>query len=450
MKKRKTLLLIYAASKWRKGFLNNIATRYQPISMGIIAALTPKDWKIKLIDENFREFRYYPADLVGITAFTSTVTRAYEIAKIYRENGTPVVLGGIHASMMPDEALQYVDSVVTGEAESVWPQLIQDFENGDLKRIYRGILQPLIKSPRPMRSLFHPGYIFASIQTSRGCPMDCDFCSVTAFNGKHYRFRPIDDVMVEFEEIPQRLVFILDDNLIGHNKTTYERAKNLFREMIKHKLNKNWIGQSSINFADDEELLYLAAKSGCKLIFLGIESEIPDELTQAGKRFNLQRGVDSYNKVFRKMNKYGIDVIAGFMFGWDNETPEIIRERTKYINSCKANSIQVTVMTPLPGTRIFEQLKEQDRLLYTDFPEDWQRYDYYEMLFKHNKVDAAVLEAHIHEAWRKIFSPQQIWRRTFRTFRQTKSLSASLWSYNSNYDFSRIIGIGVNDPNQRY
>lgn len=450
MKKRKTLLLVYAASKWRKGFLNNIATRYQPISMGIIAALTPKDWKIKLIDENFREFRYYPADLVGITAFTSTVTRAYEIAKIYREKGTPVVLGGIHASMVPDEALQYVDSVVTGEAESVWPQLIQDFENGDLKRIYRGVLQPLIKSPRPMRSLFHPGYIFASIQTSRGCPMDCDFCSVTAFNGKHYRFRSIDDVMVEFEEIPQRLVFILDDNLIGHNKTTYERAKNLFREMIRHNLNKNWIGQSSINFADDEELLYLAAKSGCKLIFLGIESEIPDELTQAGKRFNLQRGVDSYNKVFKKMNKYGIDVIAGFMFGWDNETPEIIRERTKYINSCKANSIQVTVMTPLPGTRIFEQLKEQNRLLYTNFPEDWQRYDYYEMLFKHNKVDAAILEAHIHEAWRKIFSPQQIWRRTFRTFRQTKSLSASLWSYNSNYDFSRIIGIGVNDPNQKY
>jgi tryptophan synthase alpha subunit len=147
MKKRKTLLLIYAASKLRKGFLNNIVTRYQPLSLGIIAALTPKDWKIKLIDENFREFRYYPADLVGITAFTSTVTRAYEIAQMYREKGTPVVLGGIHASMVPDEALQYVDSVVTGEAESAWPQLIQDFENGELKRIYHGILQPMIKSP---------------------------------------------------------------------------------------------------------------------------------------------------------------------------------------------------------------------------------------------------------------------------------------------------------------
>jgi radical SAM superfamily enzyme YgiQ (UPF0313 family) len=441
MKKRKTLLLIYAASKLRKGFLNNIVTRYQPLSLGIIAALTPKDWKIKLIDENFREFRYYPADLVGITAFTSTVTRAYEIAQMYREKGTPVVLGGIHASMVPDEALQYVDSVVTGEAESAWPQLIQDFENGELKRIYHGILQPMIKSPRPMRSLFHPGYIFGSIQTSRGCPMDCDFCSVTAFNGKHYRFRSIDDVMIEFEEIPQRHVFILDDNLIGHNENTYERAKNLFREMIKRKLNKVWIGQSSINFADDEELLYLAAKSGCRLIFLGIESEIPDELSQAGKRFNLMRGVDTYNNVFKKMNKYGIDVIAGFMFGWDNETPEVIKERVKYINGCKTNSIQVTIMTPLPGTRVFEQLKDQGRLLYTNFPEDWQRYDYHELLFKPNNLNADILQAHIHDAWEKIYSDGQILRRTIRTFKQTKSITASYWAYTSNHDYRRILGI---------
>jgi radical SAM superfamily enzyme YgiQ (UPF0313 family) len=443
MKKKKTLLLIYAASKLRKGFLNNLTTRYQPLSLGIIAALTPDDWKIKLIDENFREFRYYPADLVGITAFTSTITRAYEIAALYRNQGTPVVLGGIHASMMPDEALQFADAVLTGEAESTWPQLIQDFEQGNLQRLYRGTMKPLIHSPRPRRDLFHPGYIFGSIQTSRGCPMNCDFCSVTAFNGSHYRFRPLDDVMAEFNEIPQKHVFILDDNLIGHNKKTGERAKNLFREMIKHKINKHWIGQSSVNFADDDELLYLAAKSGCKLIFLGIESEIPDELSQAGKRFNLSRGVDSYNKVFRKMNKYGIGVIAGFMFGWDNETPEIIRERVKYINSCKTNSIQLTIMTPLPGTRIFDQLKEQGRLLYTNFPDDWQRYDYHELLFKPNTLDAWLLQTHIHRAWEQIYADKEILRRTIRTFRQTGSLSASYWAYHSNHDYRRILGIGV-------
>ena len=154
---RPTLLLIYPANQLRKGFLANRDTKYQPLSLGIIAALTPSHWRVKIIDENFRAFRYYPADLVGLTAFSSTATRAYEIASVYREKGTPVVIGGIHASMMPDEALQFADSVVVGEAESVWGKVISDFEQGQLQPLYSGQLLHMKNSPRPRRDLFNTG-----------------------------------------------------------------------------------------------------------------------------------------------------------------------------------------------------------------------------------------------------------------------------------------------------
>ena len=195
------------------------------------------------------------------------------LAKIYREKGIPTVIGGIHASMCPEEAGRFVDCVVTGEAESVWPKVIEDYSNGLLQKRYTGALTDLIKSPKPRRELFHPGYIFASIQTTRGCPMNCDFCSVTAFNGSHYRYRPIDEVIDEMEEIPQRNIFILDDNIVGNTTKAQARAIELFKAMIAGGIKKNWIGQASLNVADNEEVLKYAAESGCRMLFIGIESE---------------------------------------------------------------------------------------------------------------------------------------------------------------------------------
>ena len=246
-----------------------------------IAALTPPGWKVKIIDENFRNFSYYEADFVGFTAFSSTVSRAYELAKIYRDKGVPTVIGGIHASMCPEEAAEFVDSVVIGEAESIWPQVISDFEGKCLKRIYKGSLPDLIHSPKPRRELFHPGYIFASVQTTRGCPMNCDFCSVTAFNGSKYRNRPIDEVVDEMEEIPQKNIFILDDNIVGNTAGAQARAIELFRAMVDRGIKKDWIGQASLNVADNEEVLKYAAKSGCRMLFIGIESEREDQIGRA-------------------------------------------------------------------------------------------------------------------------------------------------------------------------
>lgn len=435
MEKRKTLLLINPALRTGSGFIVNKDTRYQPLSLGIIASLTPSDWKVKIIDENFREFKYYEADFVGLTAFSSTVARAYEIAQIYREKGIPTVIGGIHASMCPDEAGHYVDSVVIGEAESIWHAVIADFESNQLKKTYKGSFTDLIQSPKPRRELFHPGYVFASIQTTRGCPMNCDFCSVTAFNGAHYRNRPIDEVMDEMEEIPQRNIFILDDNIVGNTKKAQERAIELFKAMIDRGIRKDWIGQASLNVADNEEVLKYAALSGCRMLFIGIESEREDQLKDVNKRLNAKMGVNSYDEVFKKMHKYGIAVIAGFIFGWEDDTRERIDHRVRFTRSCHADSIQSTFMTPLPGTKLFDRLKREHKLVMDNFPNDWKYYGYEHLVFRPDTIDREEMEAYILKGIDKVYSPTFLKWRMIRTWYRTGNFITAYWSYMSNWNY---------------
>jgi len=200
--------------------LGNIrATAFPPLNLPYLAAVTPGHYRIEVLDENVEPFTYRAADIVGITAYTSSVYRAYQIASIYRRKGIPTVIGGIHASMMPQEALRYCDAVVTGEAENIWPKVLQDFESSRLQRQYAGELTCLDTLPFPRRDiLLNPKYRWGSIQTSRGCPMNCSFCSVTAFNGRRFRRRPLDAVIEELRQIPQKMIMITDDNIIGHGE----------------------------------------------------------------------------------------------------------------------------------------------------------------------------------------------------------------------------------------
>lgn len=439
-------MLINPANKSGSGFIINKDTRYQPLSLGIIAALTPPDWKVKIIDENFRDFRYYEADFVGFTAFSSTVSRAYELAQIYRERGIKTVIGGIHVSMCPDEASRFVDSVVIGEAESVWLQVIRDFEAGTLRPVYKGSLTDLIRSPRPRRDLFHPAYIFASIQTTRGCPMNCDFCSVTAFNGSHYRDRPIDEVIDEMAEIPQKNIFILDDNIVGNNAKAQARAIELFRAMIDRGIRKDWIGQASLNVADNEDVLKYAAKSGCRMLFIGIESEQEDQLSGANKRLNLRMGVNSYDHVFDKMHKYGIAVIAGFIFGWENDTPERIDHRVAFTHRCHADSIQTTLLTPLPGTRLFERMQREGILVLNNFPDDWKHYGYESLVFRPATMDRIEMQEYIFKAFDKVYEPGFLKRRMLKSWWRTGSFITAYWSYMSNWNYRSMAFGNIKRP----
>ena len=235
---------------------------WKPLGLLALAALTPPEWNITVFDENVRipDYGALPRpDLVGITAFTSQANRAYEVAADFRRRGVPVVMGGIHATMCPDEAAARVAAIVTGEAEPIWAQVLSDVQRGALQSRYAGAHADMAAIPPARHALLTGGYAFGSIQTTRGCPLNCSFCSVTAFNGYKYRQRPIADVIREFATIPEKHVLIVDDNLIGTNREHLARAKELFRAMLGAGLRKQWIAQVTINMADDEELLALAS-----------------------------------------------------------------------------------------------------------------------------------------------------------------------------------------------
>jgi radical SAM superfamily enzyme YgiQ (UPF0313 family) len=308
---------------------------WKPLGLLVLAALTPPDWEITIIDENLgpRDYSALPRpDLVGISAFTSQASRAYEVAGEFRALGVSVVMGGIHASMCSQEAQEHVDAVVTGEAEGVWAQVLSDARRGQLRKTYDGRHVDMAEVPQARHDLLSEGYAFGSIQTTRGCPLNCSFCSVSAFNGNRYRHRPIDHVIQELRSIRQKWVLVVDDNLIGISAAHVARAKELFRAMIQADLGKNWIGQVTVNMADDEELLDLAVRAGCRGVFIGFESPTPEGLKEVGKKFNLLKGRD-FRQSVRRIRRHNILVAGSFIMGLDSDKPGIGRRIAKAAGS---------------------------------------------------------------------------------------------------------------------
>jgi len=436
---KKKLILINPLNPERSGFAIDRSSRYPPLGLAIVAALTPKDWYIRIIDENFQQFRYREADLVAITSFTSTAPRAYEIASVYREKGIPTILGGIHASMMPEEALKYVDTIVTGEAESAWPRLIEDFLAGKLQQRYTGELLDLKHQPLPRHDLFHPAYIFSSVQTSRGCPFNCDFCTVTAFNGSHFRERPIDDVIEEMEMIPNQNLFLVDDNICGYGKRSRERAITLFKEMISRNLQKRWFSQASLNFGDDDELLHYAAKSGCRLIAIGIEVETEAGLSEFNKQLNLTKGVENFEKIFRKIQKHGISVLGNFIFGLDSDKPEDLKHRMRYILKSRIDAAQISILTPMPGTQVYNKMAREKRLGFKNFPDDWKYYHGGDVVYYPKNMMPSKLSGIFTESISRIYKKRILLWKLFRTFFKTHRLGASLWAFMSNSHYRNML-----------
>jgi radical SAM superfamily enzyme YgiQ (UPF0313 family) len=234
----KKLLLINPVSR-RSGYLLSKFSTFPPLSLAYVAAVTPSNWEVKIVDENFDKFVFEEADLVGITAFTTTISRAYEIACMYRERKIKVVMGGIHVSMLPDETLQYADVVVVGEVEDIWERVIKDFENNQLSSMYVGTQIDLTKFKiTPRHDILHPDYFWHSVQTSRGCPFNCYFCSVSKHLGKAYRQRKVQDVLEELEGIKSEYITFVDDNLIGYSPESKNRAMELFNGMTQRRLHK--------------------------------------------------------------------------------------------------------------------------------------------------------------------------------------------------------------------
>jgi len=431
--------------------LSNISRRgfkIQPLSLAYVAAVTPPHWNVKILDENFEKITGNEhADLIGITSMTSTVNRAYEIAAQFKKKNIPIIMGGIHVSMVPDEALSYADSVVIGEAEDIWEDIIDDFENKNLKKIYQG--RHIDFSKRfilPRRDLLNPKYSFASIQTSRGCPFECEFCSVPSFNGKTFRQRAVEDIISEIEQLPQKAIVFIDDNLIGYSQESKNRAKNIFNEMIKRRLNKLWGCQASINFAEDEDLLALAAKSGCCAVLIGLESINPKTLSgHMKKKLNSAKGVDFYYELIKRLHKYGILLMGNMIFCNDEDDLEILPKTSDFIKRANVDIPWPGVITPNPGTALYNRLLSEGRLLYTKYPDDWAKYIATVPLKPKNYEVTEFYEAYFNFV-RTVFSNFSIIKRTLKTLCYSKSLFKTLIVFNFNKSLRKRYMTGFLSP----
>jgi len=403
----------------------------------VVAGLTPPPWEISIVDENLGTPDYSAVprpDLVGITAFTSQANRAYEVAAHFRRLGVPVVMGGIHATMCLDEVMERVDSVVTGEAEGIWPQVLEDARHGRLRRRYDGGLAELNDVPLARHDLLATGYACGAIQTTRGCPLNCTFCSVTAFNGARYRQRPIPDVVREFQAIREKLVLVVDDNLVGLRPEHIARAKDLFRALAQANLRKEWVAQATINFADDEELLTLAEKAGCRGVFIGFESPSREGLAELGKKSSLFRGRD-FRASVRRIQRHHMLVVGSFIIGLDVDEPGIGKRIAEAASQYGVDNLNALFLTPLPGTRLWDQMKSQDRIALDAFPEDWR---YYTLTFpvaryKHLSLDGVIQE--MISCNRNFYSMPRILRRVWGNVWQRRKALISLvgnFSYRGN------------------
>jgi len=415
---------------------------WKPLGLMVIAALTPPEWEVTIIDENtgVPDYAGMPRpDLVGITAFTSQANRAYEVAAHFRRLGVPVVMGGIHATMCLDEALTHVDTVVTGEAEGVWAAVLEDARHGRLKRQYDGGLADMADVPLARNDCLPSTYAFGAIQTTRGCPLNCSFCSVTAFNGATYRQRPIADVVREFQSIREKRVLVVDDNLIGTRSDHIERAKDLFRALAKANLRKEWIAQATVNFGDDEELLALAAKAGCRGVFIGFETPTREGLQELGKKYNLLKDRDLRASV-RRIQRHKILVVGSFIIGLDSDQPGIGKSIAETARRYGVDNLNVLFLTPLPGTQLWDRMKSENRLPLNTFPGDWKYYTltFPVALYRNLSLDAIIDE--MTSCDRSFYSTPQIlhriWGHLWRRRHPFIALAGNL-SYRVNLSLNR-------------
>lgn len=376
------------------------------LSLTTIAARTPSDIKVRIVDECVEDIDFNAdVDLVGITVMTFLAPRAYEIADRFRARGVKVILGGIHSSMMPEEAKRHADCVVIGEADELWHGVIEDFKGGKLKPFYRMVKFPdLVGLPHPRRDLLKRGTYMTTncLQTSRGCPFSCDFCSVTIFCGNTFRLRPVKEVVDEVSSIKDRLIVFVDDNIAGNRRY----AKELFQALIP--LKKVWGSQGSLTLARDPELLELAAKSGCVAMFVGIETLSQENLASANKPFNK---VKEYEESIRRFHEYGIMVNAGMIFGFDNDDESVFERTVEFLERNKVELALFNILTPLPGTGFYKRMEAEGRII----DRDWSHYDGRHVVFRPKLMSPETLQNGFYWAYHRFFSMSSIIKRVTAT-----------------------------------
>ena len=331
----------------------------EPLAPAMLASLTPPDVGVRFYDDRMEPIPYdEPTDLVAISVETYTAKRAYQIASEYRRRGVPVSMGGFHSTLVPEEVSEYAESVVVGEAEDQWPQVIADFRAGRMRRMYRSPVRPSLRGVRPDRSIFHgKRYLpIGLVEAGRGCHLRCEFCAIQSFFESTQNRRPTDEIIDEVRRIDKPLIFFVDDNFTSH----VDHAKELMRRLVPMKI--KWVSQASIHAAHDEEFLRLARESGCQGLLIGLESLNPDTLRRMSKSFNMMKG--GYEVAFANFRRYGIRLYITFMLGYDGDTMDAFRQNVRFAKENGFFMVSFNHVTPFPGTPLYDQLAEEGRLLY--------------------------------------------------------------------------------------
>lgn len=441
----KILLIAPASGCWRKvgqRRLNNGKTfRFSLLSLLSVAAATPSGHSIRIVDEQCESVPWGERfDLVGITCMTALAPRAYELAQRFRQLGTPVILGGMHPTFLPDEALRYADAVVAGEAETVWPQAIEDAGAGRLSGVYRSNSAPelsRLKTP-PYELLNFTRYSTYAVQATRGCDRKCSFCSISAFHHQTQRQRPVAEVANEVRRIPGRFFIFVDDNLTADR----DYALQLF-DALKP-LGKHWVTQSTLSVSEDRELMDSMAKAGCVGLFAGLETFSEVNLTLMEKSFNR---LQQYEDSIRHLHSRGIGVEAGIVFGFDHDGPDVFSRTLAMMDRLEIDAAQISIFTPLPGTSVYEQMKT--RLI----DMDWGRYDLHHAVFQPKGMSAEALKAGHDWVTREFYRPWRIARRLSRWslrphgIARVRYAAAINWAY-----WGRIRQWGIRgwDPGEEY
>lgn len=362
------LTIIHPGIGRRKGERFIRGWQMEPLAPAVLSALTPADVEVSFYDDRMEPVPFdEPTDLVAISVETYTAKRAYQIASEYRKRGIPVVMGGFHATLVPDEVGDYAEAVVVGEAEEQWPQVIADFRAGRMQRLYRSSTRPSLEGVRPDRAIFKgKKYLpIGLVEAGRGCHLRCEFCAIQTFFKSTQNRRPVEEIIDEIRGIDKKLIFFVDDNFTSH----IDRAKELMRQLVPLRL--KWVSQASIHAAHDEEFLRLARDSGCQALLIGLESLNPDTLKRMRKSFNTMRG--GYDVAFANFRRYGIRVYATFMLGYDGDGADAFLQNVHFARQNKFFIVSFNHVTPFPGTPLYDQLERDGRLLYDRW---WLHPDY--------------------------------------------------------------------------
>ncbi len=406
--------VLFLSPGWPKGRLwGELTFRFPTLSLAALAAVTPEGCELSFHDDATTPFSgQTDADLVAITAMTPQAPRAYELAGILKSAGKTVVMGGFHASNMPEEALQHVNAVVTGEGELAWPRLLDDFSAGILKSLYRS--EELIDTsliPNARREIFKgKGYLLTNtIQTTRGCPHDCEFCSVTAFYGRKYRKRPVELVLEELKELRKAnsFLFFVDDNIVADRKYSLQ----LFEAMKG--MDFKWLSHAPIDFAEDEELVKAAGESGCVGMFVGFESLSQDSLQAMGKVTNRAA---SYLEYARKFRDNGIGILGSFVMGYDGDTLAIFEKTLRFCEDARLEAAIFPILTPYPGTAVRKRLEAEGRII----SNNWRDYDMEHVNFMPSGMSVEQLQQGYDQLCRSFYSFGSMYRRIFKLHRSVQ------------------------------